>query len=87
MYVLLLDVFNGLGPFVNLGIGTSALELELENAIIFSSITPLDPNLAGWSLRMRGRHPQSHVTIRHCGHVANKKTVYLHFHKTCGPQT
>ena len=30
MYVLLLDVFNGLGPFVNLGIGTSALELELE---------------------------------------------------------
>ena len=86
MYVLLLDVFNGLEPFVNLGIGIG-IGTDITNAIIFSSIRPLDLNLAGWSLRLRGRHPQSHVTLRHCGHMTNKKTVYLCFHKTCGPQT
>ena len=24
---------------------------------------PMDPKLAGWSLRRRGPHPQSHVTL------------------------
>ena len=67
------------GPFVNLGIGTLALELELELELILQ--TPLfsvpqglwTPSLAGWSLRMRGPHPQSHVVLWYCGHVTNKK--------------
>ena len=40
------------------GIGT-----DIKNAIISSSIRPMDPQLAGWSLRRRGPHPQSHVTL------------------------
>ena len=82
------------GPFLNLGIGTSALELELEMELELELIlqTPLfsfhkvlwTPNLAGWSLRMRGPHPQSNVTLRYRGHVTSKKTLYLHFHKACG---
>ena len=31
------------------------------------------PNLAGWWLKMRGSHPQSHVTLQYRGHVTNKK--------------
>ena len=77
------NVFNiylaEVGPFVNLGIGTSALELELELELIQQ--TPLfpvtlglwTPDLAGWWFRMRGLHPQSHVTLWCCGHVTNKK--------------
>ena len=52
------------GPFVNLGIGTSALELELDLELELKLIqqTPLfpvplglwTPNLAGWWFRMRG---------------------------------
>ena len=68
-----------LRPFVNLGIGTSALELELELELILQ--TPLfpvplglwTPNLAGWWFRMRGPHPQSDVILRCRGHVTNKK--------------
>ena len=33
---------------------------------------------------MREPHPQSHVTLRYCGHVTSKKTLYLRFHKACG---
>ena len=41
------------------------------------------PNLAGWWLRMRGPHLQSHVN-----HVVTcqVKTLYLHIHKACGVQ-
>ena len=56
-------------PFVNLGIGTSALELELELELIlqtslFPGLSNLwIPNLVGWWLRMRRPHPQSCVTF------------------------
>ena len=81
-----------------LGIGTLALEMELElelelELILQTSLfpVPLDlrtPNLAGWWLRKRGPHPQSHVTYN----IAVKwqiknKTLYLHFHKTYVPHT
>ena len=64
-------------PFVNLGIGTSALELESE-LILQTSLFPVPcglwtPNLAGWWFRMRRPHPQSHGTLRHRGHVTNRK--------------
>ena len=41
------------------------------------------PNLAGWGLRMRGLHPQSHEILRYRGHVTNA----LHFHEDYLPQT
>ena len=34
---------------------------------------PMNPNLAGWCLRMRGPNPQCHETLRHRGHLTNKK--------------
>ena len=45
---------------------------------IINVVSPLSqglwtPNLAGWYLRMRGPHPQCHVTLQHCGHLTNKK--------------
>ena len=33
------------------------------------------PNLAGWWLKLRGPHPQSHVRLRYRGHVTNKKHI------------
>ena len=102
-------------PFVNLGIGNSALELELElilqtslflvslglvgcwfrikrtsptkvtlyydilvtwqkkNVISLFSQGLWTPKLAGWWLRMRGTHLQSHVALQYRGHVTNKK--------------
>ena len=75
------NVFNiylaEVGPFVNLGIGTSALELELE-LIQQTPLFPValglwTPDLAWWWFKMRGLHPQSHVTLWCCGHVTNKK--------------
>ena len=64
-------------PFVNLGIRTSALELELE-LILQTPLFPLPlglsaPNLAGLWLRMRWPDPHSNVTLRYHGHVINKK--------------
>ena len=32
------------------------------------------PNLAGWWLRIRGPHPQTHMTLQYRGHVTNKKS-------------
>ena len=34
------------------------------------------PNLAGWRLRMRRPHPQSHVTLRYRGHMTNKNITH-----------
>ena len=64
-------------PFVNLGIRTSALELELE-LILQTPLFPLPqglsaPNLAGLWLRIRWPDPHSNVTLRYHGHVINKK--------------
>ena len=79
------------GPFVNLGIGTSALELELELELILqTSLFPVPwglwtPNLAGWSLRMRGPHPKRHVTYRSSGHVTNKRCYISTFARSMDP--
>ena len=35
------------------------------------------PNLDGLWLKMRGSHPQSHVTLRYRGHVTNKKHISI----------
>ena len=106
----------GIGIGNGIGIGT-----DITNAIIFSSIMPIDhpalgvpeirdgedlwqwsrleirlnafrrstipqkqfiiiiTNLVVWSRRMRGPHPQSHVTVRYCGHVTNKKRYIYTF--------
>ena len=37
------------------------------------------PNVVGWWLKMRGLHPQSHVTLRYRGYVANKKRYFSTF--------
>ena len=58
------STLNIIPPFVNLGIGTLALELKLIWETPFFSV-PLGlwtPKFAGWWLRMRETHPQSHVT-------------------------
>ena len=73
-------------PFVNLGIGTTALELALELELELIQQTQLflfsqglsTPNLAGWWLRMRGS------TTWSCD---KSKTLYLHIRKAYGPQT
>ena len=57
-----------IGPFVDIGIGTSALELELElEPILQTSLLPPKScdTLISWS---RDKF----------------KTLYLHFHKVCG---
>ena len=72
-------------PFVNLGIGTSALELGLELELILqtpSFTVPLGlwtPHFPGWWLRMRGPHQKRHVTLRYRGHVTNKKRYIATF--------
>ena len=81
-----------LWSFVNLGIGTSTLELELELKLELILQTPLvpqglwTPNLAGWWLRMRGAHLQSHVTLRYRGHVTNKKRYISTFTRAMDPK-
>ena len=37
------------------------------------------PNVAGWWLRIKESHPQSHVTLRLCGQVTNQKYFVLNF--------
>ena len=83
---------TSLWPVVNLGIGTWALEMELELELILK--TPLfpvslglwTPNLAGWQFRMKGLHPQSHVTIKYCGHVTNQKRYISPFTRPTDPK-
>ena len=43
-------------------------------------------NLTGWWLRIRGPHPQSHVTYYLCGHVT-KKNVVSTFTRLMVPKT
>ena len=59
---------------------------QIKNVISSLSEGLWTPNLAGWWLRMRRLHQQSHVILWHRGHVAIKKT-YLQFHNAHGPQT
>ena len=81
------------GPFVNLRIGTSALELELKLKLVLILQPPLfpvplglwTPNLAGWWFRIRRPHPQSHVILRYRGHVTNKNVISLFSQGLCTP--
>ena len=52
-----------------IGIGT-----DITNVIISSSIRPMDPKITGWWIRIRGRHPQSDVTLWSRGYVSNKES-------------
>ena len=80
------------GPYVNLGIGTSALELELELELIqqtalFPNLYSLwTPNLAGWRFRMGGPYPHSQLTLRYRGHVTNKKRYISLFTRPIDPK-
>ena len=54
-------------------------------------ITPLSqglwiPNLAGWWVRIRGPHPQSHVTLQYHGHVTNKRRYISTFTRPIDPK-
>ena len=50
----------------NLGIGTGIeIGTDITNAIISRSIRPMTPRLSRWWLRMRGPHPQSHMTLQY----------------------
>ena len=69
-----------LGIGIGIGIGT-----DITNAIISSSIRPMDPKLSRGSLRMKGPHPQSHVTHRPCGHVTNKRRYISTFTRSMDP--
>ena len=91
-FAIIIFIYDG--PFVNLGIGTSALELELElelQLILQTLLFPVPsglwtPNLAGWGFRMRGPHPQSHMILRYRGHVTNKKRYISVFTKPMDPK-
>ena len=49
-----------------LGIGTGIeIGTDITNAIISRSIRPMTPRLSRWWLRMRGPHPQSHMTLQY----------------------
>ena len=82
------------GPFVNLGIRTSALKLEFElelelilQTLLFSFPQSLSaPNLAGLLLRMRGPQPQSHVKLQYQVHVINKKSYISTFTRPIDPK-
>ena len=96
MTQLLKNRMSSIWPFVNLGIGTSALEMELELKLELELIlqTPLfpvpvglwTPNLAGWWFRMRGPHPQSRVTLPYRGHATNKKRYISTFKRRMDPK-
>ena len=75
-------------PFVNRGIGTSALELELIRQIPLFPV-PLDlwtPNLGAWGFGMRGPRPQTLVTLWCRGHVTNKKRYISTFTRSVEPK-
>ena len=82
-----------LWPLVNLGIETSASELELKlelilQALLFPAPWGLwTPNIAEWWLRMRGPHPQSYVILRYHPHVKNKKCYISTFTRSMYPKS
>ena len=61
----------GIGIEIGNGIGIGT---DITNAIVSSSCLRT-PNLAGWWLRMRGPHQQSHVTFRYRGHMTNINVI------------
>ena len=72
----------GIGIGIGIGIGT-----DTTNAIISISIRPMDTKpsrVVGF--RMRGPHPQSHVTLRCHGHVTNKERYISTFTRPMDPK-
>ena len=63
---------TGIGNGVGIGTDTAI-------AIFPVPLGSWTPNFAGWWLRMRGLHPQSHVTSRYHGHVTNQKRYISSF--------
>ena len=45
------------------------------------------PNLAGWWLKMRVAHPQSHMRLRYRGQVTNQKRFISTFTRPMAPKT
>ena len=52
---------------------------QIKNVIFPLSYMLRTPNLAGWWLRIRETHLQSHVTLLLCVHVTNQKYFVLNF--------
>ena len=59
---------------------------QIKNVIVPFSQGLWTPNLAGWSLRMRGPQLQSHVTHQPRGHVTNQKRNLSTFTRTMNPK-
>ena len=59
---------------------------QIKNVISPLSQGLWTPHLAEWCLRMRKPHPQSHVTLRHRGHLTNKKRYISTFIQCMDPK-
>ena len=69
----------------NLGIGIG-IGTDITNTIISGSIRSMDPKLSRMVTVMRAPHPQSHVTLGYCGHVANKNRYISTFTRPMDPK-
>ena len=67
-----------IGIWIRIGIGT-----DTTNS---SSIRTMDTKPSSWWFRMRGPHPQSHVTLQYRGHVTNKKRYISPFTRPIDPK-
>ena len=59
---------------------------QIKNNISLLSQGLWTPNLANCWLRMRGRHPQSHVTLQYRGHVTTRKHYISTFTRLMDPK-
>ena len=48
---------------------------QIKNVIFPFSQGIWTPNVAGCRLKMKGPHPQNHMTLQHHGHLTNKKHI------------
>ena len=66
---------------IETGIGT-----DITNAIVSTSTRLVGTKPNRVIIRMRGPYPQSHVTLRYCGHVTNKKRFISTFTRPMNPK-
>ena len=59
---------------------------QMKNVLSSLSQSLWSPNLASSWLKMRGSHPQGHVTLRHCGYVTNQKRYISTFTRPIEPK-
>ena len=59
---------------------------QIKNVISLLSQGLWTPNLVNWWLRMRGRHPQSQVTLQYRGHATNRKRYISTFTRPMHPK-